>query len=256
MSVLLEVIAVTIEDAIAAEAGGADRIELIANFLEGGTTPSPGIIRAVKRVVSIPVNVMIRPHGGGYVYSELEIAAMVADAVLAREAGADGIVVGALRPDGTVDIDALTRILEACRLPATFHRAFDTLKETDMPAALDELAALPWIKRVLTSGGQASAYEGRKVIAGLVGRNRISIMPGKGVVPETLPPLIAETGVREVHVGSAAREPHTPTAPVTERHVRRLRGILAQDPGSFCCPRAKCSQVRLVADGELKGCSV
>jgi copper homeostasis protein len=229
MGVTLEIVAVTIEDAVAAEKGGADRLELIANFLEGGTTPSPGIIRSVKRAVSIPVNAMIRPHGGGFVYSELEIQAMVEDAFLAREAGVDGVVVGALRPDGTIDAEALNRILEAGRLPATFHRAFDTLSPAAMPTALDELAKVPWVERVLTSGGHSSAYEGRNVIADLVSRNRISIMPGKGVGPDTLQQLVLETGVREVHVGSAARESHSPTSPVSERHVRRLREILYDD---------------------------
>jgi copper homeostasis protein len=226
LSITLEVIAVTIEDAVAAERGGADRLELIANFLEGGTTPSPGVIHSVKRAVSIPVNVMIRPHGSGFVYSELEIEAMVEDAVLARRAGADGVVVGTLRPDGTIDVDALARILEASGLSATFHRAFDTLSPEDMPAALDELAKVPLVKRVLTSGGHPSAYEGRKVITGLVGRNRVSVMPGKGVGSDNLPELVAQTGVREVHVGTAAREHHSPTSPVSEGHVRRLREIL------------------------------
>src|SRR5690554_4879392 len=122
MSITLEVIAVTIDDAVAAQRGGADRIELISNFLEGGTTTPPGVIRSVKKAVSIPVYSMIRPHGGGFVYSELEIEAMALDARLAREAGADGIVVGSLLSNGKLHIEGLERVIEAAQLPVTFHR--------------------------------------------------------------------------------------------------------------------------------------
>lgn len=226
MGTLLEVIAVTVDDAVAAERGGADRIELIANFLEGGTTASPGIIRSVKRAVSIPVYAMIRPHGGGFVYSSLELDAMVEDARLAREAGADGIVVGTLRPDGSVDFEGLRRVLAAADLPATFHRAFDTLPTELMLNTLDQLAEIPHIERVLTSGGHPNPHAGSDVIKALVGRGRLSIMPGGGVVADTLAELVAKTGVREVHIGTAAREPHVATAPVYAAHVNRIRRIL------------------------------
>ncbi|MGI6083494.1 MAG: copper homeostasis protein CutC [Limnochordia bacterium] len=227
MRIILEVIAVTVEDALAAERGGADRLELIANFLEGGTTPSPGVIRSVKRAVSIPVNVMLRPHGGGFVYSPLEVDAMIYDAALVRRAGADGIVVGALCSDGTIDTETITRIVDAARLPATFHRAFDMLPEATMPGAVRTLAELPWIERVLTSGGRESAYEGRKKIAELVRQQTLSIMPGKGVGHKNIKDLVLETGVREVHVGTAVRHFNKPTSPVCEEKVRRLKEILA-----------------------------
>ena len=226
MTITLEVIAVTIDDAIAAERGGADRIELIANVLEGGTTPSPGIIRSVKKAVSIPVYAMIRPHGGGFVYSELEVEAMVEDARLAREAGADGIVVGALQPDGSLDVETLRRVMEAAQLPVTFHRAFDTLTEERMFEVLDQLKGMG-VERVLTSGGKPNSYEGRDVIARLVRHGGPGIMAGGGIVLEGLAELVAWTGIREVHVGSAAREGHRPTAPVTEANVRRIREILS-----------------------------
>ena len=217
----------TIEDAIAAERGGADRIELIANFLEGGTTASPGVIRSVKKAVSIPVYAMIRPRGGDFVYSELEIDAMVEDARLAKDAGADGIVVGLLQPDGSLDIQGLRRVIEAARLPVTFHRAFDMLSEDKMVAALDELKQVDGIERVLTSGGKASSSEGSEVRARLMQHGSLSIMAGGGIVPEGLADLVRTTGITEVHIGSAAREPMEPLAPVSEANVRRIREILS-----------------------------
>lgn len=227
LSITLEVIAVTVDDAIAAERGGADRIELIANFLEGGTTATPGIIRSVKKAVSIPVYAMIRPHGGGFVYSELEVEAMVEDARLAREAGADGIVVGMLRPDGSLDMEALQRVIEAARLPVTFHRAFDTLPEDRMLAVLDQLKEIEGIERILTSGGKPNPYEGRDVLTRLVQHGGLSIMAGGGIVPDGLAELVQTTGIKEVHVGTAAREPNEATAPVSEANVRRIREILS-----------------------------
>lgn len=227
VSITLEVIAVTIDDAIAAERGGADRIELIANFLEGGTTASAGVIRSVKKAVSIPVYAMIRPHGGGFVYSELEIDAMIEDARLAREAGADGIVVGTLRPDGKLDVEGLKRVIEAAQLPVTFHRAFDTLPEDEMLSVLDELKEIAGIERVLTSGGKENPYEGRQVIAKLVDHGGLSIMAGGGIVPGNLAELVRVTGLKDIHVGTAARKANDPTAPVSEANVRRIREILS-----------------------------
>lgn len=222
----LEVIAVTVADAIAAEQGGADRIELIDNYIEGGTSPTYGVIQAVKRAVSIPVYAMIRPHGGGFVYSKLELEAMETDARMAREAGADGIVVGTMQSDGNVDEKALRRVLEAAQLPATFHRAFDTLPVEEMPRVVDALARVPYVERILTSGGQPTAFEGRHVLAKLVASSPIEIMPGGDVMFETLEQLVRETGVRAVHVGLAARVEKSPTSPVSAERVRAIKEVL------------------------------
>ncbi len=135
---------------------------------------------------------------------------------------------GALRPDGTIDTETVARVLDAARLPATFHRAFDTLPETTMPEALKTLADMPRIERVLTSGGRDSAYEGREIIAQMVSQQIISIMPGKGVGHDNIKDLVLETGVREVHVGTAVRRWNKPTCPVCEEKVRRLKQILEE----------------------------
>lgn len=224
MRIKLEVICVTVDDAIAAEKGGADRIELIANYLEGGTTPSAGIVKAVKEAVTIPVYVMIRPYGGGFVYTDREVEAMMVDARLAREMGADGIVTGILRADGGVDTEAVGRVVDAAGLPTTFHRAFDCLPAARMPQALRQLESIPLIERVLTSGGRPTAFEGRDMLRQLVKeKSRLMIMPGGNVMLESVQQLIRETGVQEVHVGLTARAEPTPTSPVSARRVQMIK---------------------------------
>lgn len=224
MRIQLEVIATSAADARAAEEGGADRIELVADLPQGGTTPEPRVIEAARRAVSIPIYVMIRPRGGDFAFTAAEIEAMAADARRAREAGADGIVTGALRADGTVDVEATARVAEAASLPVTFHRAFD--EAADLFAALDALARIPHVERVLTSGGRASAWEGRAVIAALRRASPVEVMAGAGITAANVAPLIKETGVRAVHVGSAARRPAVPTAPVSVHSVQRLRRLI------------------------------
>lgn len=224
MRIQLEVIATTAADAQAAEAGGADRIELVADMPQGGTTPDPKVIEAAKRAVCIPIYVMIRPRGGGFCFTAAEIDAMVAAARRAREAGADGIVTGALRADGAVDVETTARVAEAASLPVTFHRAFDEV--ADLFAALEELAGIPHVERVLTSGGRPSAWEGRAVIAALRRVSPVEVMPGAGITAENVAALIRKTGVRAVHVGSAARSGAVPTAPVSVHSVRRLRRLI------------------------------
>lgn len=221
--VVLEVIAVTLEDAVAAEAGGAQRIELIADYAEGGVTPSYGVIRMVRRAVRIPVYVMVRPRGGGFSYAPEEVEAMVEDARIARELGADGIVTGALTPDGAVDIAAMRRVLEAARLPATFHRAIDVAP--DMVGALRQAASLPYVERVLTSGGAPSAPDGAANIARLVALNSaVEVMAGAGLTAANVAPLVAATGVQAVHFGAGARENGRVCAKKVEQIRRTLHG--------------------------------
>jgi len=189
----------TLEAALAAEHAGVDRIELCANLSEGGTTPSPGLIAALVDKAQVPVFVMIRPRGGGFVYSRDEIEAMIRDIELARDTGIAGIVTGALTADGRIDIERTRGLMSAASgLPVTFHRAIDF--SANLPDALETLIDLG-VARVLTSGGAATALQGASMIATLVdqARERIAIIAGGGIRDHNVRDVIARTGVREVH---------------------------------------------------------
>jgi len=207
MGILIEACVDSVTSAVAAEQGGAGRVELCDNLIEGGTTPSAGTIEECKARLGIPVFVMIRPRGGDFLYSELEYAIMRRDIAHARALGADGVVLGLLDPDGTVDV-ARTRVLvEAARpLPVTFHRAFDVSR--DPLEAFDALAGLG-IDRVLTSGQAPTAPEGAELIAALVRRaaGRIGILPGCGIDETNARDLVARTGASEVHVRGTSPVP-------------------------------------------------
>ena len=199
-SILVEACVESVASAIAAERGGAQRVELCAALHDGGTTPSAGMIAAVKSAVSVPVLVMIRPCGGGFAYSDDERDVMRRDVHVARELGADGVVIGALTRDGSVDLATVHALIEAARgVPVTFHRAFDLT--ADLAGALEALAGAG-VQRVLTSGGAPNAADGASVLARLVrdAGSRIVVMAGGGVRAENVGALVAASGVREVHV--------------------------------------------------------
>lgn len=196
---LVEAAVETLEGALAAERAGADRIELCANLGVGGTTPSTQLITAVVAQAKHPVFVMIRPRGGDFVYAADEIDAMIEDIDRARPLGIAGIVTGALRSDGTVDVDSMRRLLNpAAGLPFTFHKAFDLA--TNLREALEQIIELG-ASRVLTSGGAATALDGANAIAALVDQagERISIMAGGSIRDHNVRDVIARTRVREVH---------------------------------------------------------
>ena len=198
--VLIEACVDSVPSALAAEAGGAGRVELCDNMIEGGTTPSAGTIAECRARLRIPVFVMIRPRGGDFLYSDVEYEVMRRDIAHARALGAAGVVLGLLHADGTVDAARTRALVEAARpLPVTFHRAFDVARDPDQ--ALDALVALG-IERVLTSGQAATAAEGAALIARLVQKaaRRIGILPGCGIDDTNVRELVAETGAREVHV--------------------------------------------------------
>jgi copper homeostasis protein len=202
--VILEACVDSVESALAAQAGGAHRIELCEDLLEGGTTPSAGMIEVCRERLQIPVHVLIRPRGGDFVYSDVEIEVMQRDIALARRLGARGVVYGALHPDGSVDVERTKSLLGVSRpLSVTFHRAFDFTPDAD--AALDTLIGLG-IDRVLTSGQAPTAVEGTRTLARLVtrGAGRIRIMAGGGLTEENLAGVVASTGVPEVHVRATA----------------------------------------------------
>ena len=209
MPILIEACVGTLASARAAAAAGAGRLELCSGLVEGGLTPSLGLLERVLASVTIPVHVLIRPRGGDFLYEADECAVIRRDIELARAAGAHGVVIGALKPDGTIDGE-LTRdlITRARPLPVTFHRAFDLCR--DAGEALDLLLTLG-TDRLLTSGQAPSALEGAHVIAGLVRQaaGRMAIMAGGGVSPENVEQVIRSTGVNEIHVGASGSRPST-----------------------------------------------
>lgn len=203
---VVEVCLAGIESAVLAQSGGATRIELCENLAEGGTTPSQGMIALVREKLSIPVHAMIRPRGGDFCYSDLEFEVMQRDVATAVSLGVDGVVFGLLTPEGQVDVKRTRILMEAARpLAITFHRAFDVT--ADPLAAFEDLLTLG-VDRLLTSGQQATAWEGRELIKQLQGRanGRLQIMAGSGINASNAAALIAATGVGEIHVGSACTE--------------------------------------------------
>lgn len=199
-----EICANSVASCIAAQEGGANRVELCAGIPEGGTTPSYGMIRNARENISIALNVIIRPRGGDFLYSESEIQEMIYDIKIAKELGADGLVFGCLNPDGSVDMDAMSRLMEAAGdTPVTFHRAFD--HTNDPYKALEDIISLG-CARILTSGCRPTALEGAELLAQLVERagNRIIIMPGCGVREGNIAEIARLSGAREFHF--SARE--------------------------------------------------
>ena len=203
MPILIEACVGTVTSALTAQAAGAHRLELCSNLVEGGVTPSLGLLERVLTRVSIPVHVLIRPRGGDFLFEENERAVMLRDVALAKAAGARGVVVGALGPDGRVDAEVTGLLLAAARpMSVTFHRAFDLAR--DPAEALDELIALG-ADRLLTSGQAPNALEGVTTIAALVKQSagRVVILAGGGVNETNVARVIRETGVREIHVGAS-----------------------------------------------------
>ena len=214
---LVEACVETVASALAAERGGAGRLELCASLADGGTTPSAGTIAAVAAHVEIPVFVIIRPRGGGFVYDDSELDVMRRDIDAARRLGADGLVFGVLRDDGRVDERRMKMLVDAAAdLPVTCHRAFDLTP--DLGDALETIVACG-VRRVLTSGGAATAIEGAGALAALVARSagRIGIVAGGGIREAHVQALIRQSGVREVHVRGTrvARTPQAPATPTT-----------------------------------------
>lgn len=189
--------------AVAAAAAGADRVELCANLVEGGTTPSMGSVALAVERCSVPVMVMIRPRGGDFLYGDLEFDVMLRDLELVRDAGAYGVVLGVLRKDGTVDVARTKTLVDAARpMSVTFHRAFDVSR--DLFESLEALCDVG-VDRVLTSVGRASALDDLTTLAELVTRadSRLSLMACGGVREHNVADVLAVDGVREIHIGAS-----------------------------------------------------
>ncbi|TRO54779.1 copper homeostasis protein CutC [Candidatus Bathyarchaeota archaeon] len=196
---ILEVCANSLASALAAQKGRAYRVELCDNLYEGGTTPSPGCIKLAREELNIKLNVLIRPRGGDFLYSDDEMEIIRRDIQYCKQNGVDGVVIGFLTPDGDIDVDSTSEVIKAAHpLSVTFHRAFDMCK--DQYKALDELMELK-IDRILTSGQKNSALQGAERISELVeiAGDKVIIMPGAGLKPEN---------IRNYHLQVRAKEYH------------------------------------------------
>jgi copper homeostasis protein len=199
---LLEIAANSVASALAAQEGGADRIELCASLDEGGLTPSYATIAMTRERLTIPIYVLIRPRAGDFLYTEIELETMHRDIETCERLGCDGVVIGVLDADCDIAADACRDLVHAARgLGVTFHRAFDLAR--DPVQALEHLVALG-CERVLTSGQRASAVEGAALIRSLIERaaGRIVVMPGAGVDASNIASLREATGAREFHASA------------------------------------------------------
>ncbi|GCC52440.1 copper homeostasis protein CutC [Chryseotalea sanaruensis] len=204
---ILEVVVYTIDAAIKAQDGGADRIELCDNPGEGGTTPSAGVIQQVKTLLNIPVFVMIRPRGGDFCYSDHEFESMKHDISFCKSLNIPGVVFGILTSDGEIDKVRCAELIKLARpMQVTCHRAFDMTK--DPRQSLEDCIALGF-NRILTSGHQLKAEMGIARITQLVEQSegRINIMPGSGINEQNVIKIISTTKVKEVHFGAMIHVP-------------------------------------------------
>ncbi|NVH77076.1 copper homeostasis protein CutC [Paraburkholderia sp. JPY432] len=228
MSVLLEVIATTVADARAAAQAGADRLELVSAMDEGGLTPSVGLIEAVVAAVGIPVNVIVRPHSRSFVYDADDYAVMLRDIRAVKAAGANGIVIGMLDAERTIDREGLARACEtADGLAITFHRAFDEAR--DLREALDVLLGFEAVTNVLTSGGKPSVLQAQAVVSELVRQvdgSPCTVLAGAGLTVDAVADFVSNTHVEAVHFGSGVRVNGNGLAPVDQAKVMQVRALL------------------------------
>ena len=203
-AVKLEICVDSIASAIAAEAGGARRLELCSGLTDGGLTPSYGLIQAVLSHVSIPVNVLIRPRPGDFLYSEEEISVMRADIMACKLSGVSGVVIGCLDETGNIHSSHLSLLCQASKgLSLTFHRAIDMSPEENLESNI-ELLISHNVDRILTSGLSPNVDEGKEILKKMVSisSGRLSIMAGGGITESNIYELLNYTGCQEIH-GSA-----------------------------------------------------
>ena len=204
----LECCCTSVAEVIEAYLGGAGRIELCFRLDVGGVTPSEALLKEVLAATPLPVNVLVRPREGDFCYSEAEAQQMLRSIEACKRLGASGIVIGALTPRGDVDIPLTKRLIAAARpLPVTFHRAFDECREP--LEAFADVQALG-CERLLSSGHEPSAYEGRFLLRKLVTLSKgIIVMPGAGINPANIAALEAATGASEYHGSAHGESGHT-----------------------------------------------
>ncbi len=244
--VLIEVCVDSIRSALAAERGGAQRLELCSDLLEGGITSSLGLLEAVRSKISIALHAIIRPRAGDFCYSEEEFEVMRRDIELAKRARANGVVFGILDAAGRVDVARTRELVELARpLSVTFHRAFDV--SADLYRSLEDVCQ-SGADRLLTSGGETDSVQGSETISKLVklSQQRIIIMAGGGITAANAAQIIERTSVREIHAGlgtpvksampsqkarvllNKTRDPEYDRTEVLEENVRELRRVAAE----------------------------
>ena len=197
---MVEICANGVESCLAAQEGGADRVELCAGIPEGGTTPSYGEIKVARRVLTTTrLHVIIRPRGGDFLYTDLEVERMAEDIAMCRQLGVDGVVFGCLNADGTFDLEKNRYLIECSRgMSVTYHRAFD--RAVNPEEALEDVIALGF-DRILTSGQQPKAEQGIDLLARLNRQadGRIILMAGSGVTEQNIRRIREATGLNEFH---------------------------------------------------------
>jgi copper homeostasis protein len=234
-----------IDAALEAERGGASRIELCGELMQGGVTPSAGLIAAVWDRIDIPLFVLVRPRTGDFLYTDDELDVMRRDIEQVKSLGVDGIAIGVLTADGDVDVDRMRSLIDLARpMSVTFHRAFDLVRDRD--AAVEALLALG-VDRVLTSGGAATALEGADAIAALVDvvGDRMIVMAGGSITAANVAGIVARTGVPEVHVRGAGR------VVSAMRHRREAVSISKTGAGDYERSVTRADEIRRVVEGAV-----
>jgi copper homeostasis protein len=239
---VLEICVDSVESAVAAERGGAQRVELCSDLTEGGLTPSLGLIRTVRSRINIGIHVMIRPRAGDFLYSEDDFAVMREDIAAAARCKADGVVLGLLSADGDVDVARTKELVELARpMEVTFHRAIDLAR--DIEGALEEVIQTG-ADRILTSGAEPTAMQGRHRIRSLVraSKGRIGVMVGSGIRAENVEEIAQTTGAVEFHAALRRAVP----SPI--RHQRRKVHLGDRDVDDYARRVVRATDVRTLQD--------
>jgi copper homeostasis protein len=200
MKYILEACVDSVQSAIEAQKGGADRVELCGNLIIGGTSPGKALFQQVRKYTDLKIRVLLRPRFGDFCYDDYEFAMMQEDTQMYRELGADGLVTGILTPDGTLNMQQMKALADtAGKMDVALHRAFDV--SWDPFVTLEQAVSLG-LKTILTSGMKNSAWEGRDLLKSLVNESdgRIEIMAGAGISPEVIRELVPYTGVTACHM--------------------------------------------------------
>ncbi|MBD3107976.1 copper homeostasis protein CutC [Bacillus sp. AGMB 02131] len=224
---MLEVIAMSVEDCVAIEKAGADRIELVSALSEGGLTPSIGMIEQCVEAVSLPIRVMIRPKSSSFCYSSYDLEVMKYDIEAVKEIGADGVVFGCLQANSRIDVKMLEKLLHVSKgLNVTFHRAFDEL--FDLEEGLRTLMDYPSINTILTSGGYGDLNERSAKLKQLIEQSdsSVEILIGGGITKENVDSVKALTKGKSYHIGRSARENADIYGKISIEQIRHIKNII------------------------------